>query len=136
VSARSRLPDRRDGECFEFDHAGVHYVVNVGRYGHGPIGEVFMDAHKVGTAIQVHGRDTAILVSLLLQHGCAIDTIRHALTRNADGSAAGPAGALLDLLAGPYGEPLGAPEKQRGDVVDPGHKDLHPGRPDSAGDAT
>jgi ribonucleoside-diphosphate reductase alpha chain len=112
MAARSRLPDRRESERFEFVHGGVRYMVDVGRYGHGPIGEVFMDANKVGTAIQVYGRDSAILLSLLLQHGCAMDTIRHALTRNPDGSAAGPIGTLLDLLSGPHGERLRKPANE------------------------
>jgi hypothetical protein len=109
---RSRLPDRRESERFEFVHRDIVYVVDVGRYGHGPIGEIFMDACKVGSFIQVYGRDTAILLSLLLQYGCPMDDIRHALTRNPDGSASGPAGALLDLLAGPHGERLRKPASQ------------------------
>jgi hypothetical protein len=39
------------------------------------------------------------LASICLQHGASTETIRHALTRNSDGSAGGPLGAILDLLA-------------------------------------
>jgi ribonucleoside-diphosphate reductase alpha chain len=109
-AARSRLPDRREGEVFHFEHQGLHYTVGIGRYGHGPIGEVFLDSNKSGTAIQTYARDSAVILSLLLQHGCPIETIRHAMTRSSDGKAAGPIGALLDLLAGPHGEPLQVPE--------------------------
>jgi hypothetical protein len=112
MAVRSRLPDRRESERFEFVHADIVYMVDVGRYGHGPIGEIFMDACKTGSFIQVYGRDSAILLSLLLQYGCPIDDIRHALTRNPNGSAAGPVGALLDLLAGPHGERLRKPVSQ------------------------
>jgi hypothetical protein len=38
-------------------------------------------------------------------HGCPLDTLRRALTRNADGSASGPLAAALDLL-----DQHGAPE--------------------------
>jgi hypothetical protein len=34
----------------------------------------------------------------LLQHGCAVDTLRRALTRDSDGSASGPLAHALDLL--------------------------------------
>jgi hypothetical protein len=38
-------------------------------------------------------------MGLLLQHGCHVDTLRKALTRNSDGSASGPLARVLDLLA-------------------------------------
>jgi hypothetical protein len=43
-------------------------------------------------------RDAAILTSICLQYGASVHTIRHALTRNGDGSAGGPLGAILDLI--------------------------------------
>jgi ribonucleoside-diphosphate reductase alpha chain len=106
-SARSRLPDLRMHEVFEFDHLGHHYTAGIGRYGHGRIGEVFLNASKSGTAIETHARDGAVILSLLLQHGCPINAIRETITRNPDGSAAGPFGTLLDLLANKYREPIG-----------------------------
>ncbi len=112
TAARSRMPERRDGEIFEFEHIGIRYTACVGRYGYGAVGEVFLNASKSGTAIETHARDAAVVLSLLLQHGCPIETIRHAITRNPDGTAAGPIGTLLDLLAGRYGERLRRPEGQ------------------------
>jgi ribonucleoside-diphosphate reductase alpha chain len=47
----------------------------------------------------VNARDAAVAASLLLQHGCPVDTLRRALTRNSDGSASGPLAHALDLLA-------------------------------------
>lgn len=99
MSARSRLPNRREHEVFKFWHGGFLYTAGIGRYGHGPIGEVFLDADKAGTAIQTHARDGAVILSLLLQHGCAIETIRKTVTRLPNGDAAGPFGTLLDLIA-------------------------------------
>jgi hypothetical protein len=46
----------------------------------------------------VNARDAAVAVSLLLQHGCPVDTLRQALTRNGDGSGSGPLAHALDLL--------------------------------------
>jgi hypothetical protein len=47
----------------------------------------------------LNARDAAVAASLLLQHGCHLDTLRRALTRNSDGSASGPLAHALDLLA-------------------------------------
>src|SRR5262245_47368945 len=61
--------------------------------------EIFLNTRKHGTAVDVNARDSAVAASLLLQHGCPIETLRRALTRNADGSASGPLARALDLLA-------------------------------------
>ncbi len=98
-AARSRLPDRRYHEGFEFEHGGVRYRAGIGFYGHGKIGEVFLDADKVGSAAETLARDSAVLLSIFLQYGCPLEALRHAIKRNPNGEAAGPIGKLLDLLA-------------------------------------
>jgi hypothetical protein len=45
-------------------------------------------------------RDSAVVCSIALQFGIPVDTIRHALLRDARGIANSPLGAALDLLAG------------------------------------
>jgi hypothetical protein len=97
---RTRLPDRRLHELFEIDHAGIHYVVGVGRLPNGSLAEIFLNAPKTGTAAALNAQDAAIAASLPLQHGCPVETLRRALTRNPDGSAAGALGAVLDVLSG------------------------------------
>jgi len=96
---RARLPDRRLHELFEIDHEGIHYIVGLGRFQSGELAEIFLNASKTGTAAAVNAQDAAIAASLLFQHGCLIETLRRALTRNPDGSAAGPLGMVLDLLS-------------------------------------
>jgi hypothetical protein len=64
----------------------------------GKLAEVFLNADKVGTAIETQARDAAITASLFFQNGGSPETLRRALTRNADGSASGALGKLLDLL--------------------------------------
>jgi hypothetical protein len=54
---------------------------------------------KHGNTAEVNARDSAVAASLLPQHGCHVDTLRKALTRNSDGSASGPLALALDLLA-------------------------------------
>jgi hypothetical protein len=41
----------------------------------------------------------SVAAPLLLQRGCAVDTLRQALTRNNDGSGPGPMARALDLIA-------------------------------------
>src|ERR1700730_663682 len=95
---RRRLPNRRGQELLSFEHGGIYYTAGFGRFENGELAEIFLNAHKHGTAVDVSARDAAIAASLLLQHGCHVDTLRKALTRNSDGSASGPLAGALDLL--------------------------------------
>jgi hypothetical protein len=72
------------------DHGGFKLIVGVGRYGDGRIGELFIDTHKAGTAIDTILRDSAILVSFALQAGIDTTTIRAALAPT------GPLAAIRD----------------------------------------
>jgi ribonucleoside-diphosphate reductase alpha chain len=99
VEIRRRLPNRRGHELLSFEHGGIHYTAGVGRFENGDVAEIFLNTRKHGTAVDVNARDAAIAASLLLQHGCHVDTLRKALTRNSDGSASGPLTHALDLLA-------------------------------------
>lgn len=102
---RSILPNRRCHELIDFDFWGVDFTAGLGRVSDkdgrpkGSVQEIFMNAGKEGTAIDVMSRDAAVMISIALQHGAPIETLRHAITRNADGTPQGPVGRLLDLLA-------------------------------------
>lgn len=97
---RHRLPDRRRGETFEFHHAGHDYTLTVGLYRTGRIGEVFLSAHKSGGDLEAVARDAAIVVSIALQFGADLKTIRSALTRDHNGAPATLIGAALDAING------------------------------------
>jgi hypothetical protein len=107
MSERGReiLPWRRRAETISFKHQGApgvnpsSYSATLGFYDDGRLGEIFMRAEKAGSELDVQARDISIGCSILLQHGCALDVISRVLTRNSDGSASGPLGALLDFLA-------------------------------------
>ena len=75
------------------------FTVTVGFYPDGTPGEVFIDGGKTGQDIQSTARDAAVVLSLALQHGTAIETIRHAVTRTGSGSAASILGAVVDALS-------------------------------------
>ena len=95
---RHTLPSRRQSELIDVAHAGHVYTIGCSRFPDGLIAEIFVDAAKSSSALADAARDLAIVTSLALRFGCPIDTIRHALTRSHDNSAAGPLGRFLDLL--------------------------------------
>jgi ribonucleoside-diphosphate reductase alpha chain len=95
---RKRLPNRRAHELLDFEHGGIGYTAGIGRFADGGLAEIFLNTAKHGSALDVIARDAAVAASLLFQHGCSVDTLRQALTRNQDGSAGGPLGTLLDVL--------------------------------------
>lgn len=99
MSLRERLPDRRSAETIDLEFAGVRFTVATGRFDDGRPGEVFVASRKRKNTVDVVVRDAGILISLLLQYGCAAETISHAVSRNSDGSPSGVIGAVLDLIA-------------------------------------
>ena len=108
MTSRARLPNRRAASTFNFEVGGLRYTATVGRFHDGRIGELFLQNHKSDSSADTNARDAAIAASLLLQHGCPVDTLRRALTRNADGLASGPLAHLLDLLDEQTNQKLGA----------------------------
>jgi hypothetical protein len=82
MTERHRLPNRRGHELLDFERAGISYTAGIGRFEDGSLGEIFLNTCKHGTAVDVNARDAAAAASLLLQHGCPIETLRRALTRS------------------------------------------------------
>jgi hypothetical protein len=97
-AARQVLPNRRPCASFDIEIAGLRYKATVGYFDNGRPAELFISNHKAGNASDVAARDGGILVSFCLQHGCPVETIARALSRNSDGSASGVIDAVLDKL--------------------------------------
>ena len=99
MTERRRLSNRRPPcESFDIEIAGLRYKTTVSYFSDGSLAECFVSNHKAGNASDVAARDAGILVSLCLQHGCTIETIARALSRNADSSASGVIGAVIDKI--------------------------------------
>ena len=96
---RERLPNRRGHELITFEHGGVRYHAGIGRFDGGGLAEVFLNGAKCGTDLDTNAKDSAIVCSLALQAGVPSAVIRRALTSNRDGSASGPLGRVLDIMA-------------------------------------
>ena len=100
---RRTLPQRRAAETFDLRFWNQLFTVTVGFYADGTPGEVFIDGGKTGQDIQSTARDAAVVLSLAMQHGTPIETIRHAITRNGSGAAVSILGAIVDAIADGHG---------------------------------
>lgn len=103
MTERNALPMRRDSETFEINFGGLKnsHVVTVGYYSDGTLGEVFINGGKSGEQVEAIARDGAVLLSLALQHGVALDTIKNALTRDAQNQPQSIIGVVVDRLVPP-----------------------------------
>ncbi len=101
---REMLPNRRSNETTEIEFAGERYVITLGFYDDGRIGEIFINrikdrvASKLGTALDGACRDSAILMSMALQFGTPLQTIAEAITRDDEGNPDTIIGAVCDKL--------------------------------------
>lgn len=95
---RERLPNRRQYESFEFTHAGLDFTASIGFLPDGRIAEIFLYSNKPGSPIEAVARDAAVTVSIALQFGADLGTIRQALTKDHDGRPATAIGPALDAL--------------------------------------
>ncbi len=94
MMARDRLPDRRKAELLEFSHGGRRWTAAISRFADGRVAEIFVDNCKASPLADM-ARESALLASLALQHGCPLEVLRHALA----GRDVGPLGAALALIA-------------------------------------
>ena len=99
MTARQRLCNRRACESFEFRHVGLDFTLAAGFYPDGRIAEIFLSSHKPGSPIEAIARDAAVTVSIALQFGADLETIRQALTKDHDGGPATLLGAALEAIA-------------------------------------
>ncbi|MCZ8100607.1 MAG: hypothetical protein O9972_22190 [Burkholderiales bacterium] len=98
MTTREKIPDRREAEHFEFIFRGRRFEVGMGRYPDGRPAEVFLSTAKSGAEMQAIARDAAVAISIMLQYGAPLSVLRAAVTRDHDGAADSPIGALLDRM--------------------------------------
>ena len=100
MTERRALPARRSSDTFEIPFGGLNrrHTITVGYYDSGEIGEVFISGGKSGEAVEAIARDGAVLLSIALQYGASLDTIRHAITRDSQDQPQSIVGAVVDRL--------------------------------------
>jgi hypothetical protein len=100
MTERHALPMKRRCETFEIDYGGLKksHTITVGFYDDGAVGEIFISGGKSGEVVEAIARDGAVLLSLALQHGVSLDTIKHAVTRDGQNQPSSIVGAVVDRL--------------------------------------
>ena len=106
--SRKCLPARRpsiirDVSWTGADGQAVTCAVGIGFDMNGEVAEVFASDIKIGSAMRALLEDTAVIVSVALQHGVAPAALAHSIGRvpTAEGTApASMVGAIVDVLVG------------------------------------
>lgn len=111
---RQTLPNRREAETFDLRFWNQQFSVTVGTFPDGAPAEIFIDGGKSGQDVQSTARDAAVVLSLALQFGAPIETIRHAVTRSSSGAAASILGAIIDALPAVDASKAAAPSANDG----------------------
>ncbi|PAY05398.1 hypothetical protein CK489_28830 [Bradyrhizobium sp. UFLA03-84] len=91
--SRKRLPNKRKSIAFNFEFEGFRYRASASRFADGRLAEIFLDTDKLDTPLQQNAETSAVLVSLLLQHGVSVEAIRHSIR--------GPIAIAIDLAEAP-----------------------------------
>lgn len=99
--SRERLPDRRPNETQTFERDGIQVTMTVGYKPDGEIGEIFLNADRFNSMLDVLMSDAAIIASIALQYGVSIRQLAHAIKRDSFGIASSPIGAALDRVSEP-----------------------------------
>ena len=97
--SRRILPQRRMSLTFDLVFKNQLVGITAGYFSTGEIGEVFLATGKGGSDLASLVCDAAITLSLALQHGVKIETIRHAVLRDSRGEPLSLVGAVIDELA-------------------------------------
>jgi hypothetical protein len=95
---RERLPNRRPSMTFSFECNGLPYTATASWFYDRRLAELFLSNHKSNSTADVNARDAAIALSLALQSGVQVETVRKALCRDSHGRVNGPLGAALDCI--------------------------------------
>src|SRR5687768_13570811 len=101
MGRRKKLPQRRSVQTNAFEHDGQKFFMSVGYYDRECTkpGELFLNgSQKRGSHTDLAVSEAAIAVSLALQHGCSVTTLREACLRDSSGAPSTPVGRALDLM--------------------------------------
>jgi hypothetical protein len=99
---REILPDRRPNETRVFQRDdGIRITMTTGFKADGSPGELFLNANRANSMLDVLLSDAAIVISIALQYGVPLRQLAHAVKRDANGIAASPIGLALDRISTP-----------------------------------
>lgn len=100
MTTRRSLPNRRKNNTFSINVPGYNAAVQVtvGYFEDDSPAEVFVSGAKAGTGVDAILRDAAVILSIAMQYGVPLATLRHAVTRERDERASSVMGVLIDRL--------------------------------------
>jgi hypothetical protein len=102
MTERTHLPNRRLNQTQEINRDGIKITMTIGFKPDGiSVGEIFLNADRANSMLDVLMSDAAIICSLALQHGVPLAHITHAIKRDQFGLASSPIGAALDRISVP-----------------------------------
>jgi ribonucleoside-diphosphate reductase alpha chain len=101
MTERTRLPNRRLNQTQEFNRDGISIKMTIGFKPDGSVGEIFLNADRADSMLDVLMSDAAIIASLALQHGVPLQQLAHAIKRDKFGIASSPIGAAIDRITTP-----------------------------------
>jgi hypothetical protein len=96
---RQRLPNRRGCELIDTYFRSSKYTISIGRFANGAIAEAFVDPARFGSDAAADSIDTAIIISLSLQHRVSVEALRRSISRIEGGALGSFVGHVLDTLA-------------------------------------
>lgn len=99
MSPRRILPQRRQQMTVSTVHKQQRFEVSFGLFDDGTPAEVFISATKPGGDFHSLANDAAVVLSLALQHGVPLLTIRNAMAREENGRPQSIVGAVVDAFA-------------------------------------
>lgn len=87
--SRERLPERRRSVTIDIVHIETNgisqpYLITLGLYADGRVGEVFIDSPKNGSTLGLICHDAAVVISIALQHGAPVEELRMSVARHSD----------------------------------------------------
>lgn len=97
-SPREKMPDRRETTTVAFDHEGISYTASAGRFSDDRLGELFIVGGLIGSSAHTMTQELSVLLSIALQHGVPLKTIRAGLPKLQNGAPAGPLGHAIKLI--------------------------------------
>ena len=102
MAERERIAMRRG--CATIDthwprDTALGYAISYGAFDGRRVAEIFIAANKASSDSEAVARDAAIVVSIALQYGAGLDTLRAAITRDGAGNPLSVIGHALDLVA-------------------------------------
>ena len=100
MNERRRLENRRASQHFSFACNGLAYTASVSFFPDGTLAEIFISNSKAGSHSDAASKDAAVVCSIALQFGVPLQTIKHALLKDAAGNPSSPLGCALEQIGG------------------------------------